>query len=167
MQARSPVIHPSTYRHGVSDEQANTMAFAMMSILKKQVSYILIEQKMSIYYGREPSFRGYMPMGVENTEGKTDGREQMEYAAEYGKIHSSREKEHFYHRLRVAENPWPDTIQPSLRPAINDYVNGVLTIGDQLRDALCVGMGIDPTHLSDKMFRKKSGDEQEPKTRLL
>eukprot|EP00986_Skeletonema_menzelii_P010927 scaffold5472_cov146-Skeletonema_menzelii.AAC.2 len=121
-----------------------------------------LEQKMSIYYGHEPSFRGYMPMGVENTEGKTDGREQIEYAAEYGKIHSSREKEHFYHRLRVAENPWPDTIQPSLRPAINDYVNGVLTVGDQLRDALCVGMGIDPTHLSDKMFRKKSGDEQEP-----
>ncbi|KAK1732479.1 iron/ascorbate-dependent oxidoreductase family protein [Skeletonema marinoi] len=127
-----------------------------------------LEQKMSIYYGHEPSFRGYMPMGVENTEGKTDGREQIEYAAEYGKWKNSsgrcnhNEEEHFYHRLRVAENPWPDTIQPSLRPAINDYVDGVLKIGDQLRDALCLGMGIDPSHLSDSMFRKTSGDEQEP-----
>ena len=101
-------------------------------------------------------------MGVENTEGKTDGREQIEYAAEYGKCFklSSNVKEHFYHRLRVSENPWPDTVQPTLRPAIIDYVNGVLDIGDQLRDLLCVGMGIDPRHLSESMFSK--GKEQEP-----
>lgn len=62
---------------------------------------------MSIYYGDEPSFRGYMPMGVENTEGQIDGREQVEFAAEYGKwtrkssVNNNVVKEHFYHRLRV------------------------------------------------------------------
>ena len=106
-------------------------------------------------------------MGVENTEGKIDGREQIEYAAEYGKWSSSSNNNHtveeqFYHRLRVAENPWPDTIQPDLCPAIKDYVNGILKIGDQLRDALCLGMGIDPSHLSDGMFRKTQCEENEP-----
>jgi isopenicillin N synthase-like dioxygenase len=112
-----------------------------------------------------------MPMGVENTEGKIDGREQIEYAAEYGKWKSSNSNNNnnhsgkdqkFYHRLRVAENPWPDSIQPTLRPAINDYVNSVLAIGDRLRDALCLGMGIDPSHLSDTMFRKTKCEENEP-----
>ncbi len=107
-------------------------------------------------------------MGVENTEGKTDGREQIEYAAEYGKWknsnsnHHNEREQHFYHRLRVAENPWPDKVQPSLRPAINEYIDGVLNIGDTLRDALCVGMGIDPRHLSHDMFRTIPGNEQEP-----
>ena len=126
-----------------------------------------LDQKMSIYYGTQPSFRGYMPLGVENTEGKIDGREQIEYAAEYGKWkknseNSSTEENRTYHRLRVSENPWPDQIQPTLRPAINDYVDGVLAIGDQLRDALCLGMGIDPSRISNAMFRKTSGDEEEP-----
>ncbi len=108
-------------------------------------------------------------MGVENTEGKIDGREQIEYAAEYGKWkRSSSNSNHtvkdqqFYHRLRVAENTWPDAVQPTLRPAINDYVKGVLAIGDRLRDALCLGMGIDPSHLSDSMFRKTECEENEP-----
>ena len=78
-------------------------------------------------------------MGVENTEGQIDGREQIEYAAEYGKWkHKSNtnnsNNDQFYHRLRVANNPWPDQVQPSLRPAIIEYVNGVLEIGDRLRN---------------------------------
>lgn len=123
------------------------------------------EQKMSIYYGNEPSFRGYMPMGVENTEGQIDGREQIEYAAEYGKWkHKSNtnnsSNEQFYHRLRVAENPWPDEVQPSLRPAIREYVNGVLEIGDRLRNALCLGMGVNPSLITDSMFRKTLGEDE-------
>ena len=45
------------------------------------------EEKMSIAYERSPAFRGYMPIGVENTSGKLDFRQQIEYAAEY---HESR-----------------------------------------------------------------------------
>jgi isopenicillin N synthase-like dioxygenase len=37
-----------------------------------------MEQKMTISYECSAAFRGYMPLGVENTEGKIDGREQIE-----------------------------------------------------------------------------------------
>jgi len=41
-----------------------------------------LETKMAISYENSPSFRGYMPLGVENTAGETDWREQVEYAVE-------------------------------------------------------------------------------------
>ena len=131
---------------------------------------------MTISYEKEPSFRGYMPLGVENTEGKVDGREQVEYAAEYGvgcchskKLRSRIEitdddcqnlressplatnrkgEEPYYYRLRVASNPWPDDIQPNLRPAIMEYVTGVLRVADRLRDAMCLALNVDPREVA-------------------
>ena len=44
---------------------------------------------MTISYEHSPAFRGYMPLGVENTEGKTDRRDQIEYAAEYQSSNSA------------------------------------------------------------------------------
>ncbi|KAL7523645.1 hypothetical protein ACHAXR_000267, partial [Thalassiosira sp. AJA248-18] len=89
-----------------------------------------LQEKMTISYEKSASFRGYMPLGVENTEGKLDSRDQIEYAAEYD-LHqqSSGLAEHtqFYHRLRDT-NPWPDSIQPTVRPAIMEYVRGVLGV---------------------------------------
>ena len=35
-----------------------------------------LEDKMTISYDSSPRFRGYMPLGVENTAGKPDLREQ-------------------------------------------------------------------------------------------
>lgn len=106
-----------------------------------------IEQKMTISYESDPSFRGYMQIGVENTEGKVDWREQIEYAAEYGWYHRRQHTQAdtnspFYHRLRATSNPWPDIVQPSLRPATMDYVTGVLGVADRLRDAMCLGLNV-------------------------
>ena len=42
-----------------------------------------LHDKLSISYENSPSFRGYMALGLENTEGKLDHREQIEYAVEY------------------------------------------------------------------------------------
>ncbi len=99
-----------------------------------------------ISYEHHPSFRGYMPLGVENTEGKIDGREQIEYAAEYFSPTSSEKcglrDRRYYHRLK-ATNPWPDDFQPTLRPAIADYVSGVLDVADRLRDAMCLALNVD------------------------
>ena len=84
-------------------------------------------------------------MGVENTEGKIDGREQIEYAAEYTDLcgqGNENEKKQFYHRLR-STNPWPDDVQPSLRPVIMDYVTSVLSVADQLRESMCTALDVD------------------------
>ena len=40
-----------------------------------------LSDKLQISYEQSPSFRGYMPLGVENTSGHLDHREQVEYAA--------------------------------------------------------------------------------------
>ena len=116
---------------------------------------------MTISYENSPSFRGYMPLGVENTEGKLDARDQIEYAAEYDLQQQSAtensEQTMFYHRLR-STNPWPDSIQPTLQPAIMDYVRGVLGVADQLRDALCLALKVDPRTI-DPLFGPYNGKD--------
>jgi len=102
-----------------------------------------MHEKMMISYENHPSFRGYMPMGVENTEGQIDGREQIEYAAEYFYPSNNNLQDTQYYRRLKATNPWPDEIQSTLRPAIADYVSGVLDISDQLRDAMCLALNVD------------------------
>jgi isopenicillin N synthase-like dioxygenase len=41
-----------------------------------------LKEKLSISYESSPAFRGYMALGVENTAGRMDQREQVEYAVE-------------------------------------------------------------------------------------
>lgn len=112
-----------------------------------------LEEKRTISYESNASFRGYMPLGVENTEGRIDGREQIEYAAEYGSRHrptienNAEQSALFYDRLR-ASNPWPDKLQPSLRPAITDYVAAVLNVAERLRNAMCLAMKVDPDEVA-------------------
>jgi len=90
-----------------------------------------------------------MPIGVENTEGKVDRRDQIEYAAEYNttKQQLKNGDDHFYNRLR-ATNQWPDEIQPTLQPAIMDYTSGVLGVADRIRDAMCIALNVDPSEVS-------------------
>mgnify|MGYP000137058316 CR=1 FL=1 len=104
-----------------------------------------------------------MPLGVENTEGRVDGREQIEYAAEYDDLNqqqtgnNSEQQRPFYHRLR-STNPWPDEIQPTLRPAILEYVTAVLHVADQLRDAMCLALSVNQREVAS-LFGGKDGDE--------
>ena len=116
---------------------------------------------MTISYEKSPAFRGYMPLGVENTEGMVDGRDQIEYAAEYVKTKEhigQAEQRRFHHRLK-ATNPWPDSIQPTLRPAIMEYVTGMLGVADRLRDAMCLALNVD-AHGISSLFGKSDGGEQ-------
>lgn len=113
---------------------------------------------MTISYENNAAFRGYMPLGVENTEGKIDQREQVEYAAEYKDSHQHKTGEiSFYHRLR-STNPWPDAVQPSLRPAIMEYVRSVLHIAEQLRESMCLAMNINPQEV-DHLFGPCDGTD--------
>ena len=106
---------------------------------------------MTISYENSAAFRGYMPLGVENTEGKIDGREQIEYAAEYRNLHTYENgEEAFYCRLK-STNPWPDNVQPSLCPVIMDYVRGVVDVADQLRKSMCNALNVDPREV-DHLF---------------
>ena len=118
------------------------------------------KDKMSISYEHSPAFRGYMPMGVENTSGKLDFRQQIEYAAEY---HEERgdERSLVYHRLR-ASNPWPDAIIPSFKPAVMAYVEAVFGIAGVLREAMCTALNVEPEKLRRHFGPVYQSDNIEP-----
>jgi isopenicillin N synthase-like dioxygenase len=113
-----------------------------------------LEEKLTISYEHSPSFRGYMPLGLENTGGKLDYREQVEYAVEY-ECKCSSNKWPVYERLK-GENPWPDRLQPTLRTTTLDYAARVCRVADILRDSLCLALHLDPqTALRDKFVHPK------------
>jgi len=113
-----------------------------------------LDEKNMISYEHNPAFRGYMPLGVENTAGQLDNREQIEYAVEYP-LHAQGLNVYTkawpaYHRLKSAPNPWPTSFQPSLQPKTMDYVQNVCQVADCLRDSLCLAMDLDPKVLEHK-----------------
>ena len=118
-----------------------------------------LKEKMIISYEKSPAFRGYMPLGVENTEGKIDGRDQIEYAAEYANVDQTTAQ--FYHRLK-STNPWPDSIQSTLKPAVMEYITSVLNVADRLRDAMCLGLGVDPKSITPSIFANDNDNIEEP-----
>lgn len=129
-----------------------------------------IEEKLSISYHENPSFRGYMRIGDENTAGAVDLREQIEYATTYScdntaatkgsttAIKSTKKSWPPYERLKTDRNPWPDSFQPTLQSATEDYVPHANRMADRIRQALCLALGVsketlDPlfgTHAHDK-----------------
>lgn len=127
-----------------------------------------IEEKMKISYEYSSSFRGYMKMGVENTLGQLDYREQIEYAVEYpnstdGIIHTLSSLDDgngngngktipIYERLKSPKNPWPDTIQPTLRPTTLEFASHVCHVADCIRDSLCMALGLPSQHLKEQLF---------------
>jgi isopenicillin N synthase-like dioxygenase len=101
-----------------------------------------LDEKLEISYLDSPSFRGYMQLGVENTAGKLDYREQIEYAVEYSKAG----KWPAYERLKSA-NPWPEN-QPGLRQSTMDYATHVCRIANCIRKSLCLALNLEQDALS-------------------
>lgn len=119
-------------RHRLPDGLAETMLDESREFFSRPR-----HEKMKIFYGDCPSFRGYMPLGVENTRGQTDMREQVEYSAEYP---NEGRRWPLYERLQSKRNPWPDSFQPNLRISTLDYAAEACTVGDCIRDALCIAL---------------------------
>ena len=121
-----------------------------------------LEEKQTISYERDPSFRGYMKVGVENTGGIVDVREQVEFATEYPEKKPSRAPpstlEKPYERLKSSTNPYPDAIQPSLRQCSDEYVQGALDVALRLRGAMCVALRLDRTAL-DSLFEQVGNED--------
>lgn len=86
-----------------------------------------------------------MQLGLENTGGKLDYREQVEYAAEYDTTTASGSSHSWpvYERLK-GKNPWPDKFQPTLQPTTKIFSPKVCQVADILRDSLCLALHLDP-----------------------
>ncbi|EOD10878.1 hypothetical protein EMIHUDRAFT_104970 [Emiliania huxleyi CCMP1516] len=94
------------------------------------------EHKRAIDYSQSPAFRGYMAVGVENTAGRCDHREQLEIAAEGAPPPPAAWPP--YTRLR-GPNQWPAS-QPGLRVAIDDYTGHMLRMSAEVTCALCAAL---------------------------
>jgi isopenicillin N synthase-like dioxygenase len=84
-----------------------------------------------------------MKLGVENTAGVMDIREQVEYATEYaGDNTASGEKAWPAWRRLHGTNPWPNSFQPQLKPTVIEYALHACRIADWIREALCLALGL-------------------------
>ena len=115
-----------------------------------------LDEKLRISYEKSPSFRGYMQLGVENTSGNMDYREQVEYAVEY--TDTTTKSWPVYERLKAGKNPWPTQFQPNLEPTTMKYSSEVCAVADIIRDSLCLALQLDP---KDAIHDKFISDDDE------
>ncbi len=103
--------------------------------------------KRAIDYSRSPAFRGYMAVGVENTDGRTDNREQFEVAEE-AVAPTSRDGDNLqqpHQRLR-GPNLWPAEL-PELRTHVETFASAMLAVSRELTRALALALGLQPAAL--------------------
>mmetsp|Transcript_25104 Transcript_25104/g.38108 ORF Transcript_25104/g.38108 Transcript_25104/m.38108 type:complete len:361 (+) Transcript_25104:112-1194(+) len=111
-----------------------------------------LDEKQEISYAKSPSFRGFMELGVENTAGTIDHREQVEYAVEYPNECSPKKSWPVYERLKEASNPWPTSFQPSLQSVTLEFATQVCRVANVIRDSLCLALNVNPTTVSNEWF---------------
>mmetsp|Transcript_50162 Transcript_50162/g.60351 ORF Transcript_50162/g.60351 Transcript_50162/m.60351 type:complete len:345 (-) Transcript_50162:133-1167(-) len=98
-----------------------------------------LDEKRSISYEQSPAFRGYMSVGVENTAGKPDLREQIEIGPEGDPAAANSWPSH--QRL-VGPNQWP-ALQPSLRDSVSQYAREMIRLSQDLQEAFCLSLGLE------------------------
>ena len=128
-------------RHGIKPSlvtQTCSLArnfFALPKAAKKRVDY-----------SKSSAFRGYMSLGVENTAGKPDLREQVEIAPEAPP--AALDAWPPYLRLR-GQNQWPEDALPELQPCVEEYAAEVGIVARELTQALCLAMRLERDALDD------------------
>ena len=94
--------------------------------------------KREIDYSQSPAFRGYMSVGVENTAGKPDLREQVEIATEGLPAPAAAWPP--YERLR-GPNQWPSA-QPELQRVVLEYTEHMLHVSADITQALTMALAL-------------------------
>ncbi|KAL2654050.1 hypothetical protein R1flu_022178 [Riccia fluitans] len=117
------------------------------------------EVKMQMDYTSSPQFRGYMRIGVENTAGITDFREQIELGPEEsldidvvdgkesGKVYP------LYRRLR-GPNQWPpEVLLPSFKRETELFMGKMNDLSMHIMQALALSLGLQK-HYFDATFQR-------------
>ncbi|KAI0900102.1 Clavaminate synthase-like protein [Annulohypoxylon nitens] len=98
------------------------------------------EVKKSIALENSPHFLGYSGVGSENTGGKTDRREQFEFATE---LTATWQPGHpLYERLR-GPNQWPEG-HPKLRAVVEAYIDELTRLGERFLDLVAEALSLSP-----------------------
>ena len=107
-----------------------------------------LESKLSIDYRNSPSFRGYMQLGTENTAGRADRREQIEFGVEGGGDRAGGGRRPFYRRLE-GPNQWPDEHVPSLRGDVSSFMSEMEVLARRIMEYLALGLRLPRSYFND------------------
>ena len=102
--------------------------------------------KAEIGYERSPAFRGYMRLGVENTAGVVDRREQVEFGREDGVAVEGPA------RRLLGPNQWPDD---AFEGAAARWLEAMARASAALTSALSVALGLDRDTLHQHILGPK------------
>ena len=101
-----------------------------------------IEEKMRIDYANSAQFRGYVSLGLENTKGKIDAREQIEFGVHRKEIDKVT---NFYERL-VGPNQYPSQI---FEQTIGAFIEEMDAISRQLTKYLALSLDQNENYFDD------------------
>ena len=95
--------------------------------------------KREIDYRASPCFRGYVADGLENTNGRPDRREQIEFGAEG--TYRGRACENHYERL-IGPNQWPTADGGRLRREVERFQGEMERVSRRTMRYLALGLGL-------------------------
>ncbi|ODU07270.1 MAG: 2OG-Fe(II) oxygenase [Pseudonocardia sp. SCN 72-86] len=101
-------------------------------------------ERMQVDNRRSPHFRGYTRLGHEITAGRSDSREQLDFAPE-GKAIGPEGRDAPY-RLLEGPNLWPVAALPGLRSTVLDWAALMSRVGAELTRAVAACIGLDHEH---------------------
>ncbi|KAK2784990.1 hypothetical protein FQN53_008041 [Emmonsiellopsis sp. PD_33] len=96
--------------------------------------------KEEIALHNSPHFLGYSSVGAETTGGKTDKREQVEFATELEATYTPDKP--LYERLR-GPNQWPSHL-PTLRPIVESYISELTSLGERFLLLVAEALSLPP-----------------------
>ena len=102
------------------------------------------ETKAACGYEASPAFRGYMRLGVENTAGVIDAREQIELGREDGICDGVAQR-------LVGANRWPDD-GGALQSACEPWFASMSAAAARVTRALSLGLGLEASTLDDRVL---------------
>ena len=95
-----------------------------------------------------PHWRGYIELGRENTQGKPDWREQVEFGVEREAIDGACGPDRPLWERLVGPNLWPDEANPGakgFRVRVESVVEELTQIGARLMRGIALSLGLNAT----------------------
>ena len=102
------------------------------------------ETKAACSYEASPAFRGYMRLGVENTAGVIDAREQIELGREDGTCDGVAQR-------LVGANRWPND-DGALQSACEPWLASMSAAAARVTRALSLGLGLEASALDERVL---------------
>lgn len=144
--------------HGMSAQYTN-ISGAMQNFFD-----LPLAERKELNLINSPHFRGYTVLGNELTGGEQDWRDQLDFCDEKPAPILSKE-DPAWRNLR-GPNQWPDNL-PVLRPAVEEWMNGMYDVGNLLTRALATGLGLGADYFNACFSPKGDAKKGDARLKLI